>query len=174
MFCILRVTFNSPSSNMRALDSFRMATTLPRAMPSSPLHSSARRPLDATSAWFPRSAAHVRNTKITTAIVTSWVFRSVKPSKYMATARLPSMADLRLHMFDSPRCANVQLQTVGTGTSRRMDWMTSPDSRPLIWCSGFKMIRWAMASSAMAFTSSGVTKSRPRRAAAAREVFRRA
>src|SRR6056300_1372028 len=107
VFCILSVTFNSPSSNMRALESLRMETTLPRAAPSSPDHSSARRPLDATSAWFPMSAAHVRNTKITTAIVTSWVFRSVKPSRYMATARLPSMADLRLHMFDSPQCVCV-------------------------------------------------------------------
>ena len=44
------------------------------------------------------SAAHVKNTKMTTAMVTSWELRKVKPSKYMATARLPSMADLRLHI----------------------------------------------------------------------------
>ena len=35
---------------------------------------------------------------MTTAMVTNCEFRKVRPSKYIATARLPSIADLRLHM----------------------------------------------------------------------------
>ncbi len=98
LFCIRNVTVNSPSSKIRAPESFRMARTLPKATPSSPVHSSARRPLEATSAWPPNKAAHVRKTKITTAIVTNCEFLSVRPRRYMATAILPSIADLRLHI----------------------------------------------------------------------------
>ena len=78
-----------------------MAVTLPNAIPSSPDHSSALRPEEATSAWSPNKAAHVRKTKITTAIVTNCSFRKVRPSKYIAIARLPNIADLRLHMINT-------------------------------------------------------------------------
>ena len=67
-------------------------------MPSSPVNSSDRRPEEATSACPPKRAAQVKITKMTTAMVTNCEFRKVRPSKYIATARLPSIADLRLHM----------------------------------------------------------------------------
>ena len=44
---------------------------------------------------------------MTTAMVTSWEFRKVNPSKYMATAKLPSIADLRLHINHHLNSSNV-------------------------------------------------------------------
>ena len=98
-----------------------MDETFERDTPSSPDHSSARLPLADTSACPLNNAAHVRNTKITTAIVTNCVFLNVRPSKYIATARDPNIALLRLHMLRTSLIFDYfPDQTVGTGTSRRM------------------------------------------------------
>ena len=94
LFWTRNVTTSPPSSNMRALDSFRMARLLPNAMPSSasPFLGSSTARCNICVVPKERSPCQEHEDNHGDRDELDWL-RSVKPSKYMATARLPSIAD---------------------------------------------------------------------------------